>query len=458
MIRESESRYITRCIQSARSCSVIGLSNMGKSNLLRELCSHDVRNALLQDRADDYLFVYIDCNLMASRTEQALHEATLRNIISALRRAGAHDQLLKDLAELHREIVQPGSPIRSPLAFDSAVRLVCEESERMLVLLFDEFDEPFEKLDGRTFLNLRAMKDEHTSALTFVTATERPLHEIRSDNDSNEFAELFSTREVWLGFTSHTDAVEIAAEAAIEVSASLDGITIDKPALNFIVSAAGGHAGLIKAVTEAWLRIAAGVPENAREEAQNMVLQALDSESTVRNECVRIWKQLTPVQQDVLVDFYEGRGEGRSIDRETLDLLRTMRMTNGNHGDVLIGSVWRTFVRRQGLTRPGSRPGIHVDVESGDVRVDGTTIEPLTELEYKLLLLLYGKINKIVDKYAIVTNVWGTNYLDSVDDARIEKLVSRLRSKLEPHAAEPRYLLTLRGRGYKLVGQGGSAS
>jgi two-component system response regulator RegX3 len=92
------------------------------------------------------------------------------------------------------------------------------------------------------------------------------------------------------------------------------------------------------------------------------------------------------------------------------------------------------------------------------VRVDGTTIEPLTELEYKLLLLLYGKINKIVDKYAIVTNVWGTNYLDSVDDARIEKLVSRLRSKLEPHAAEPRYLLTLRGRGYKLVGQGGSAS
>ena len=57
-----------------------------------------------------------------------------------------------------------------------------------------------------------------------------------------------------------------------------------------------------------------------------------------------------------------------------------------------------------------------------------------------------------MDKYTIVTNVWGENYLDSVDDARIEKLVSRLRSKLEPDVAEPRYLTTLRGRGYKLVG------
>jgi DNA-binding response OmpR family regulator len=39
-----------------------------------------------------------------------------------------------------------------------------------------------------------------------------------------------------------------------------------------------------------------------------------------------------------------------------------------------------------------------------------------------------------------------------VDDARIEKLVSRLRAKLEQDPANPRYLLTVRGRGYKLAG------
>lgn len=442
MIRESEARFIIKCIQSARSCSVIGLSNMGKSSLLRELCSSAAREALLKDKADDYLFVYVDCNLMASRTEQALHEATLRNIINTLRRAGAQDALLKTLGELYQEVVQPGTPIRSPLAFESAVRQVCEESDRNLVVMFDEFDEPFEKLDGRVFLNLRAMKDEYVSALNFVTATEKPLHEIRADNDSNEFAELFSTREVWLGFVNQEDAREIASETA-------DGTHISKDEMGFIIGAAGGHAGLIKAVTETWLRLASGTPEGTREESLNVVKQALDSESNVRNECVRIWTQLTEAQQNALIAYMDNR----SPDAETLDLLRTKRLVNstGSADDVLIGSVWRAFVRRQALTRPGAKLGVHVDVESGDVTVDGQTIEALTELEYKLLLLLYGKLNKIVDKYVIVTNVWGESYLDSVDDARIEKLVSRLRGKLEPNTPEPRYLITLRGRGYKLV-------
>jgi two-component system response regulator RegX3 len=67
------------------------------------------------------------------------------------------------------------------------------------------------------------------------------------------------------------------------------------------------------------------------------------------------------------------------------------------------------------------------------------------------LLLLYGRLGKICDKYEVVEAVWGEEYLDQVDDARIEKLVSRVRQKIEPDAANPRYLVTVRGRGYKLA-------
>ncbi len=95
--------------------------------------------------------------------------------------------------------------------------------------------------------------------------------------------------------------------------------------------------------------------------------------------------------------------------------------------------------------------GVWVDIDAGMVWVDGRRIESLTDLEYRLLLLLYGRMDKICDKYQIVEAVWGQEYLGEVDDARIEKLISRLRSKLEPDPAQPRYLLTVRGRGYKLV-------
>jgi DNA-binding response OmpR family regulator len=85
------------------------------------------------------------------------------------------------------------------------------------------------------------------------------------------------------------------------------------------------------------------------------------------------------------------------------------------------------------------------------VLVRGKPIESLTALEYKLMLLLFQNRDRLIDKYQIVTSVWGESYIDEVDDARIEKLISRLRQKIEPDPTNPHFLTTVRGRGYKLV-------
>jgi DNA-binding response OmpR family regulator len=95
--------------------------------------------------------------------------------------------------------------------------------------------------------------------------------------------------------------------------------------------------------------------------------------------------------------------------------------------------------------------GIRIDSDAGEVLVDGVRVPVLTDLEFKLLQLLDERRDKLTDKYLIVTRVWGENFLDEVDDARVEKLVSRLRSKIEADPANPRHLVTVRGRGYKLL-------
>ena len=113
--------------------------------------------------------------------------------------------------------------------------------------------------------------------------------------------------------------------------------------------------------------------------------------------------------------------------------------------------VFQEFVQRQGVARRLDSQGIRLDADSGEVWVNGVQLPTLTNLEYRLLLLLYGRLGKICTKYEVVEAVWGEEYIDEVDDARIEKLVSRLRQKIEPDVANPRYVLTIRGRGYKLV-------
>ncbi len=446
MIRYQETEFLMSAVRAAECASVMGLSNMGKSTLMRDLGTPAARQAFLHEHGDDWLFVYVDCNLMPERSEQALHEVILRNCLEALRHTAAPETILARLDRLYEQVVQPPTPIRSPLAFNDALNVLCEDSGRALVLLFDEFDDPFGKLDGRTFLNLRAMKDRLADAITYVTATEQPLADIRSDREATEFVELFASHLQWLGFLNAADARAVACEFA-----ESSGVTWQEDEIDFVVAQAGGHPGLLQAVLDTFMRVAAGAPHSTRQQAFSVARQSFDDDPTVRRECMQLWAQLSePEHHELMAEASGERGNAAA-----LELLQNKRLVPRADEDPAtrpaVGEVWRAFLKRQALTRSGGEHGVRVDVDAGEVFVDGRHVEQLTELEYKLALLLYGRLNKIVDKYAIVTQVWGENYLDQVDDARIEKLVSRLRAKLEPDAVEPKYLITVRGRGYKLV-------
>ena len=473
MIREQELRFVMECVNTGDCASIVGLSNMGKSTVLRELSHPAVRK--LFNCHEGWTFVYVDCNLMPERSEQAFHEIILRSLISTLRHkpaastqdSAAHEKLIEQLAGLYQQVVQPTAPIRSPLAFDDAIRLMCEQPGHSLTLGFDEFDDPFEKLAGRTFLNLRAIKDKFGQSITYVAATERLLSDIRNDQEASEFIELFADRVQWVGLLSLADSRRVVTDAARN-----DADKLHEQEIDFIVEQAGGHAALLSAVTAIWRRIAGNSTTQDRKQVLSLMAQTLENDASVRTECAKIWAQLSPAEQAALAALFADETGRDDTHTAALAQLRTKRLvplaapqknsSNGKKASAMqtadepatsqhMGELLRAFVKRQASAHPNPQRGIRVDVDAGEVMIDGKAVEPLTELEYKLLLLLYGRLNKIVDKYTIVTHVWGENYLDSVDDARIEKLVSRLRSKVEPGADEPKYLITLRGRGYKLV-------
>lgn len=453
MIREREIRSLLSAVRAAECASIVGLSNTGKSTLLRAICAPEVREAIWEESDSGWLFVYIDCNLMPERSERALHEIVLRSAIEALRRAGAQDGLLPRLDWLYQQVVEPPTPLRSPLAFNDALTALCEASARRIVLALDEFDDPFEKLDGRVFLNLRASKDRFRERLTYVTATDRPLPEIRADHEASEFVELFAAQTRWIGFLGAAESRDLIREVI-----KTDGLALAPEELDFLAHQAGGHPGLLKSVTQIYERVAAGAPQSAQREAQSVAAHAFDADATIHQECAKLWAQITPPEREALMAlFSHARADSRALAQLRAkgllpELFEDDDTSAATDSTPIIGALWQAFVKRHALAADQHERGVRVDVDAGDVYVDGRMVDPLTELEYKLLLLLYGRLNKIVDKYTIVTEVWGENYLNDVDDARIEKLVSRLRAKLEPGAQEPAYLLTVRGRGYKLVG------
>ncbi|RME45612.1 MAG: hypothetical protein D6791_10310 [Chloroflexi bacterium] len=94
--------------------------------------------------------------------------------------------------------------------------------------------------------------------------------------------------------------------------------------------------------------------------------------------------------------------------------------------------------------------GVELDDATGIVWVNGRQVENLSNKELRLLELLYNNPGRVCQKEEIWQAVW-PEYEEGMEDYPIQKLVSRLRQKIEPNPSRPRYILTVWGRGYKFV-------
>jgi DNA-binding response OmpR family regulator len=72
----------------------------------------------------------------------------------------------------------------------------------------------------------------------------------------------------------------------------------------------------------------------------------------------------------------------------------------------------------------------------------------LTKTEFKLLVELASQPGKVFSREVLLERVWGYDYFG--DGRLVDVHVRRLRTKIEPDPAHPRYVVTSRGMGYKL--------
>lgn len=106
--------------------------------------------------------------------------------------------------------------------------------------------------------------------------------------------------------------------------------------------------------------------------------------------------------------------------------------------------------RANGSGTISTAKGLQLNDEAGVVWVNGQRVDGLTNKEYNLLRFLYENAGRVCPKKEIWEEVW-PEYEQGMEDYPIQKLVSRLRSKIEPVPSRPRYILTAWGRGYKFM-------
>jgi two-component system, OmpR family, response regulator RegX3 len=89
---------------------------------------------------------------------------------------------------------------------------------------------------------------------------------------------------------------------------------------------------------------------------------------------------------------------------------------------------------------------VRMDVERHVVTVDSHQVA-LPLKEFDLLELLLRNAGRVLTRGQLIDRVWGADYVG--DTKTLDVHVKRLRAKIEPDPANPKYLVTVRGLGYK---------
>jgi two-component system alkaline phosphatase synthesis response regulator PhoP len=115
----------------------------------------------------------------------------------------------------------------------------------------------------------------------------------------------------------------------------------------------------------------------------------------------------------------------------------------------------RAVLRRSGNVEDGEPDiiemvGIRMDLRQHLVKVKGEEVE-LTPKEFDFLKLLLLNPGRAFTREFLLEHLWGYEYFG--DTRTVDVHVRRLRQKIEGDAAEPSYLETVRGVGYRFRGE-----
>ncbi|MEF9840856.1 MAG: response regulator transcription factor [Lachnospiraceae bacterium] len=148
----------------------------------------------------------------------------------------------------------------------------------------------------------------------------------------------------------------------------------------------------------------------------------------------RIQEQEKVMALDVGADDYITKPFGTS---ELLARMRTaLRHNYKSSGSALFSQ------------HPYEAKGLHIDFEKHQITICKEEIH-LTQIEFKILMLLAHNSGKVMTYDTIMTNIWGP--FSDTNNRILRVNMANIRRKIEKNPAEPQYIFTEIGIGYRMI-------
>jgi DNA-binding winged helix-turn-helix (wHTH) protein len=426
-------------IKAGQSGCIVALRGGGKSNILRFLLREETRRHYLGQDYERFNLFFIDPLALTECTEWAVCDLILDRMLSQLRPPKGDVGIIEEMTPPQRRVMRSKDLLTAYRTLERCVDAFCREPEQKVVLLFSEFDALFQDLDPSLFRCLRAIRDAHKEQVSYVVVVAQELACLRDGlAEADPFYRLVSRNVCTLGPFNEADARYMIQYLAAQRSVDMSEADVTR-----LIELSGGHAGTIKAAVSLFL-------DTHRGGSLEELAPTLKDDPAIQAECRKVWASLSEREQIALCAL----ATERQADPDLLDRLEQRGVIrDARSKDSIFSPLFAHFVHRQAPPIVGDT---FVSRDPPVVQIGGQRIENLTELEFETLCYLYENRGRVCTKDELIENVYRQQYdrqMGGIDDTRLQTLISRLRNKLDPDR-RPRYIVTVRGEGYKFVEPG----
>jgi len=432
--RAEQARFVLDCVARSESCALVGLASVGKSNLVAFLRRDDVLRHYLDRLADQQVVIVVDGHSLAPEGPAAwqVFELTLHRLIQWLDHQPEADARSRQYTSEYASMVAARDALLGLRILDRVLDYVIDELGRRVTVLFDEFDGIAHMCPPGVFRNLRNLRDSHKLALTFVTFSRD--HPVRLRADPLEMEPFYELLAHNVGGLTPYRAAD--ADGMLQRLAARGGRPLADATAQALVAQSGGHAGLLRGLYHN-VPAGSGAPSAGLESPH------------VWAECETIWRGLAEDEQQALESVVvPARSSHPDPTAEALLRLKGALVDDAAGRPRPFSPVFAEFVARRSAH---DGEGLVLDRRTDESWYDGRLLS-LSPLEQCLLFKLAEDPGAVYSRQQLLETMYpGEDFAPPANtDNRLDTLLSRLRKEIGD-ADPPRVLVTVRGRGIRLV-------
>ena len=480
--RQNAIRTIYRRLISTppQCCALIGETSIGKTTLLHHLTEMPETTIIDDlDKPHTLTWVYLDCSLsidsidveasdyVAAQFWWQLYLETCERL-----KAEPSDDITEPTMKLEK-----GDLINDARDIKSALEGLIRDHHNPIIFVFDNF----EVVACLPLRNSHWLRSLAQSNCAYIVASRHLLYlEYQYNKDSwaspSPLYNLFSD-PIYLGLMaeSEVDAYLLqASERAREQDSSWEQRDI-----NFIKTYCGRHPELIRIGCSHLFKLHQRPVRDGEAKKEDVVERIFLEESIfndARTLCNHFWNSLTDPElrdepriegvsreelarrlfphQRVLLDIAKGLSPTDKDKKILFDLERRGLIEQDNGRWRVFAEVMCRFVlNKEAFYRQNVQAGENSQSDGsflpqvGQQSVERKEIASFTYLEGKVYDYLKSHVGEVCNREDIKRAVWPN---DPPTNTALQKIIERVRDKIEPDVNNPRYLIAIRGLGYML--------